>query len=109
MTTRKVEVTKAAHSGDDVLIVSGTVDGVETQARGWVSAMEHHYNAADYEDVSTEDAKKRGKQDKVAPGRHLKKGATARAMTDAERLAYMEGLLLAAAPGHMEIPIPGRR
>lgn len=96
-----VQVTEALDLGNDVLLVRGTIEGrldaggkpLVFEARGWLSAMSHHYDADDYEELDAKAAKKR----KCAPGRNLKKGATPRSMTASERLAYMRGLLLVAA------------
>ena len=82
-----VQVLKAQDWGNDVLAVMGTVDGVAVEARGWMSAMTNHYQPTDYDE-----------------GGNLKDGAKPAVMTDAERLAYMQGLLIAVAPKPIAIP-----
>ncbi len=67
--------------GGDVLYVRGSVDGVEVEALGWVSATTNHYDPAD-----------------VGEDGYPKPGAKTRAMTAAEARAYVEGLLNPPAP-----------
>ena len=84
-----VKVSAAFDQGNDVLLVQGTVDGVVdsagnlvvVNAYGWVSAMSNYFPPALY----------------AGDGSRLP-GATARAMTGAEKLAYCKRLLTAAAP-----------
>jgi hypothetical protein len=83
------KILAAYNLGADQLLVRGTVDGVTDpdgnliviEARGWVSATTNYYPPASYNPDGT-----------------LKSGATARAMTAAERLAYARQLVQAAAP-----------
>lgn len=76
-------VTGAYDMGNDVLKVTGQVDGieVEVEARGWVSALTNHYGPECYTMDETTGALMRVE------------GATPRAMTAEERLAYFCTLL----------------
>ena len=75
--------------GNDVLEVTGTVDGVDGPdgspmlfvVNGWVSAMTNHYGPEQYGDDG-----------------HLVDGAKPRQMTPDERMAYWQSLLTNAAP-----------
>lgn len=79
--SREIVVSKAVDAGDDVLVVTGTVDGVEVEARGWVSAVSNHYAPSDYGDDG-----------------HRKDDAKAKVMTTQEQAAYFASLLVAAVP-----------
>lgn len=91
----------AYDAGDDVLVVRGTIDGLvdadgelrELEARGWVSALENHYDWDAYVDVIDADL-----ADENSPwattGTHLRADATPRPMTDDERRDYCRNLLL---------------
>lgn len=99
----QAKVTSAHDVGDDVLEVRGVLvgevvmgdDGEEVTepehvVRGWVSALNNHYDEDDYEPADPDD---------FGEGqRHLAAGATPRVMTDAERLAYCERLLIQDVP-----------
>jgi hypothetical protein len=74
--------------GDDVLRVTGQVDGEPVEARGWLSATTNHYPPTAY----------------AADG-HLKDGAKSQKMTEAQVRAYCRGLLLEAAAAQAE-PTP---
>lgn len=76
-----VKVTRVEDHGDDVLVVHGQVDGVAVTARGWVSAMTNHFPGAALDKNGNRDVK-----------------ATPTSMNDAEKMAYWQSLLVAAAP-----------
>lgn len=84
-----IKVTGAFDLGGDLLLVQGTVDGVVdssgnlaiVSAYGWMSAMSNYYPPAAY----------------AGDGSRLA-GATSRAMTAVEKLAYCRRLLSGAAP-----------
>lgn len=76
-----VSLTRVVDAGGDVLVVEGTVDGKPVTARGWVSAMEFHY-----EDDTRDEAG------------HRDPNATPRPMTDDERRDYWIRLLTEQAP-----------
>lgn len=79
-------VTKVEDVGGDHVVVTGTVDGVDVQAPGWVSAHEHHYGPEAYDDAG-----------------QLVDGAVSRAMTTDEQMAYWQQLLIDNAP-HVAAP-----
>jgi len=78
---RKIVILETLDAGADVLLVRGTVDGAQVEARGWLSATTNHYSADAYK----------------ADGSR-KSGAKPRRMTAAEARAYCARLLEAAAP-----------
>lgn len=70
-------VVESSSAVGDVLTVIGTVDGERRRASGWVSATTHFYPP-----------------DAYARDGNRVEGATPRAMTADEALAYQAGLLL---------------
>lgn len=79
-----ISITGLFDAGNDVLLVRGTTDAMQTEdgdplpieARGWISATSNHFDPEYYGDDG-----------------HRKPGATARAMTKDEQRAYATGLL----------------
>lgn len=71
-----MKVLKVVAKGDELTIL-GEQDGQEYIARGWLSATTNHYDASTY----LEDGSRKAK-------------AKARTMTDDEKLAYYERLLI---------------
>lgn len=77
---------EAFDCGDDVLRVTGQVDGQDVEASGWVSATTNHYAATDYDSDG-----------------NLKDGAEPQQMSVAQIRAYCRQLLLDAAAAAPEI------
>jgi hypothetical protein len=74
-------ITDVLNCGNDVLLVKAEVDGQVYEARGWVSAIENHYDDSAYDDDGNRAA-----------------SAKRRAMTSAEVGDYALRLLLEAHP-----------
>lgn len=90
-----VQVTRvtAADTDSDLLLVEGLVDEVPVQASGWVTAMTNFYPPEAY--IQGDDG-----------GLVLVDAATARPMTDSEKMVYWQSLLAAVAPAPEVAPEP---
>jgi hypothetical protein len=85
-------VLSAHDMGGDVLLVTGTVDGLDVQAQGWVSAFTNHFDEHHYS--HDEDGNLTRAED-----------AQPREMTAEERLSYCERLLIEQNPVPVDLGI----